>query len=85
MSSGSDAFHGASGELTVCRARGPDPLFDAFSRGGRRRPAIRATTISTAPSRKASGGIDFTIRNGKRWSHVERLPAPGAATAEPDR
>ena len=49
-----DAYHGTGGALTVCRARGTNPLFDAFLEAGAK-PAGPSTTTSTGRSRRVSG------------------------------
>ena len=62
------AYHGTEGELTVCRARGGNPLFEAFVEAGRRRRVIPSTTTSTVPEQEGVGRYDFTIRRGRRCS-----------------
>jgi choline dehydrogenase len=60
-------FHGADGELTVCRARGSNPLMDIFCEAGREAGHPLNDDFNGA-SQEGFGRYDFTIRNGKRWS-----------------
>ena len=61
------AYHGRSGELTVCRARGNNPLFDAFIEAGRQ-AGHPVNDDFNGPEQQGFGRYDFTIRRGKRCS-----------------
>ena len=62
-----DAYHGRAGELTVCRARGTNPLFDAFIEAGRQAGHPVNDDFNGA-EQQGFGRYDFTIRRGKRCS-----------------
>ena len=62
-----DACHGTSGELTVCRARGANPLFDLFIEAGRQ-AGHPVNDDFNGEVQEGCGRYDFTIRRGKRWS-----------------
>ena len=62
-----DAYHGSGGELTVCRARGDNPLFDAFVEAGRE-AGWPANDDFNGAEQEGFGRYDFTIRRGKRCS-----------------
>ena len=62
-----DAFHSDSGELTVCRARGWNPLFDVFCTAGHE-AGLPINDDFNGAEQDGVGRYDFTIRNGKRWS-----------------
>ena len=61
------AYHGRAGELTVCRARGTNPLFDAFIEAGRQ-AGHPVNDDFNGPEQLGFGRYDFTIRRGKRCS-----------------
>ena len=61
------AYHGTGGELTVCRARGANPLFDAFVEAGREAGHSVNDDFNGA-EQLGFGRYDFTIRRGKRCS-----------------
>ena len=61
------AYHNAGGELTVCRARGWNPLLDVFCQAGEE-AGYPANDDFNGPEQDGVGRYDFTIRNGKRWS-----------------
>ena len=61
------AFHGIGGELTVCRARGANPLFDVFVEAGRQAGHPVNDDFNGA-EQQGIGRYDFTIRRGKRCS-----------------
>ena len=61
------AYHGGAGELTVCRARGRNPLFDLFIEAGRQAGHPVNDDFNGAVQ-EGCGRYDFTIRRGKRWS-----------------
>ena len=61
------AYHGRAGELTVCRARGANPLFDAFVEAGRQAGHPVNDDFNGA-EQLGFGRYDFTIRRGKRCS-----------------
>ena len=63
----SGGYHGGSGELTVCRARGTNPLFDHFIEAGREAGHPVNDDFNGA-GQEGCGRYDFTIRRGKRWS-----------------
>ena len=60
-------YHGGSGELTVCRARGTNPLFDRFIEAGRE-AGHPVNDDFNGVVQEGCGRYDFTIRRGKRWS-----------------
>jgi choline dehydrogenase len=60
-------FHNAEGELTVCRARGSNPLMDIFCEAGRQAGYPLNDDFNGA-SQEGFGRYDFTIKKGKRWS-----------------
>lgn len=62
-----DAFHKTDGELTVCRARGSNPLMDIFCEAGSQAGYPLNDDFNGA-SQEGFGRYDFTIRKGKRWS-----------------
>ena len=61
------AYHGTEGELTVCRARSDNPLFDAFVEAGRQ-AGHPVNDDFNGPEQVGFGRYDFTIRRGKRCS-----------------
>ena len=61
------AYHGGKGELTVCRARGANPLFDVFVEAGREAGHPVNDDFNGA-EQLGFGRYDFTIRRGKRCS-----------------
>ena len=62
-----DAYHGTEGELTVCRARGGNPLFDVFLEAGRQ-TGWPVNDDFNGAEQEGFGRYDFTIRRGKRCS-----------------
>lgn len=62
-----DAFHSTDGELTVCRARGHNPLMDVFCEAGLQAGYPENDDFNGA-TQEGFGRYDFTIRKGKRWS-----------------
>ena len=62
-----DAYHGTEGELTVCRARGRNPLFDVFLEAGRQ-TGWPVNDDFNGAEQEGFGRYDFTIRRGKRCS-----------------
>ena len=62
------AYHGTEGELTVCRARGGNPLFDAFVEAGRQAGHPVNDDFNGADEQEGFGRYDFTIRRGRRCS-----------------
>jgi len=60
-------FHGDGGELTVCRARGHNPLMDVFCQAGEEAGYPLNDDFNGA-TQEGFGRYDFTIRRGKRWS-----------------
>ena len=61
------AYHGTGGELTVCRARGANPLFDVFVEAGRQ-AGWPVNDDFNGAEQQGFGRYDFTIRRGKRCS-----------------
>ncbi|UVC09874.1 choline dehydrogenase [Rhizobium sp. TH2] len=61
------AFHNRDGELTVCRARGWNPLMDVFAQAGAEAGYPLNDDFNGA-DQEGFGRFDFTIKNGKRWS-----------------
>ena len=70
-----DAFHGAEGPLTVCRARGRNPLFDMFVEAGRQAGYPLNDDFNGA-EQEGFGRYDFTIRDGKRCSTSKAFLRP---------
>ena len=62
-----DEHHGQDGELTVCRARGSNPLFDVFVEAGQQ-AGYPANDDFNGAEQEGFGRFDFTIKDGKRWS-----------------
>lgn len=62
-----DEFHGKSGELTVCRARSTNVLFDLFVKAGVE-AGYRFNDDFNGAEQEGFGRYDFTIKKGKRWS-----------------
>ncbi len=62
-----DDYHGNDGELTVCRARGDNPLFDALLEAGRE-AGHTVNDDFNGEEQEGFGRYDFTIRRGKRCS-----------------
>ncbi|MGZ9719948.1 GMC family oxidoreductase [Rhizobium miluonense] len=60
-------FHGDGGELTVCRARGHNPLMDVFCEAGQQ-AGYPLNDDFNGETQEGFGRYDFTIRKGKRWS-----------------
>ena len=60
-------YHGGTGELTVCRARGANPLFDTFMEAGRQAGHPVNDDFNGA-EQQGFGRYDFNIRRGKRCS-----------------
>ncbi|MDB5556510.1 MAG: hypothetical protein JWL86_6494 [Rhizobium sp.] len=60
-------FHNSNGELTVCRARGHNPLMDVFCEAGEQAGYPLNDDFNGA-TQEGFGRYDFTIRKGKRWS-----------------
>ena len=61
------AYHNGTGELTVCRARGTNPLYDLFIEAGRQ-AGYPVNDDFNGAEQEGCGRYDFTIRRGKRWS-----------------
>tara|TARA_R110002126_G_scaffold289659_1_gene445138 strand:- start:7958 stop:9586 length:1629 start_codon:yes stop_codon:yes gene_type:complete len=62
-----DDFHNADGELTVCRARGSNPLHEVFIEAGTQAGHPKNDDFN-GEEQEGFGRFDFTIRDGKRWS-----------------
>lgn len=71
-------FHSRDGELTVCRARGSNPLHDVFIAAGAEAGHPVNDDFNGA-EQEGFGRYDFTIRDGKRWSasHAFLRPISG--------
>jgi len=63
----SGAFHNQNGELTVCRARGWNPLLDVFSAAGQQ-AGYPLNDDFNGTDQEGFGRYDFTIARGKRCS-----------------
>jgi choline dehydrogenase len=70
-----DAFHGETGPLTVCRARGKNPLFDVFIEAGRQ-AGYPVNDDFNGAKQEGFGRYDFTIRNGRRCSTSKAFLRP---------
>ena len=70
-----DEFHGRDGELTVCRARGGNPLFETFIEAGRQ-AGYPVNDDFNGARQEGFGRFDFTIRNGRRWSAASAFLRP---------
>jgi choline dehydrogenase len=70
-----DGFHGDSGELTVCRARGRNPLFDIFVAAGVA-AGHRFNDDFNGAEQEGFGRYDFTIRRGRRCSTAKAFLRP---------
>ncbi len=68
-------YHGTGGELTVCRARGTNPLFDAFVQAGRQAGHPLNDDFNGA-EQEGVGRYDFTIRRGRRCSASAAFLSP---------
>jgi choline dehydrogenase len=73
-----DAFHGETGALTVCRARGRNPLFDAFIEAGRQ-AGHKINDDFNGADQEGFGRYDFTIRKGRRCSTSKAFLRPAMA------
>ena len=73
-----DGFHGCSGELTVCRARGTNLLFDVFVKAGTE-AGHPFNDDFNGERQEGFGRYDFTIRDGKRWSTSRAFLYPAMA------
>jgi choline dehydrogenase len=60
-------FHSGDGELTVCRARGWNPLMDVFTEAGQQ-AGYPVNDDFNGATQEGFGRYDFTIKKGKRWS-----------------
>ena len=60
-------YHGSGGELTVCRARGSNPLHEIFINAGVE-AGHPANDDFNGEGQEGFGRFDFTIKDGKRWS-----------------
>jgi choline dehydrogenase len=80
---GADEFHGGDGPLRVSRARGTNPLYDAFLESGVAAGFPRSTDFN-GPAPEGFGRYDFTIAGGERWSSARAFLAPVRARANLD-
>lgn len=62
-----DDFHSREGELTVCRARGKNDLYDVFIAAGSE-AGFEKNDDFNGRNQEGFGRYDFTIKDGKRWS-----------------
>ncbi|OCW56128.1 GMC family oxidoreductase [Hoeflea olei] len=74
---GDTAYHSTKGEMTVCRARSDNPLFDTFIEAGRQ-AGLAFNDDFNGESQDGVGRYDFTIRNGRRWSTASAFLKPAA-------
>ena len=72
-----DRYHGRNGELTVCRARGDNTLFDTFIEAGQQ-AGYPFTDDFNGESQEGFGRYDFTIRHGRRCSAATAFLRPAA-------
>ncbi len=70
-----DAQHGASGPLNVGRARGRNPLAEAFIQAGRQ-AGYPLNDDFNGPNQEGFGYYDFTIKNGKRFGTARAFVRP---------
>ncbi len=75
-----DNFHGKHGELTVCRARGKNELFDVFVKAGVEAGHGFNDDFNGAVQ-EGFGRYDFTIKDGKRWSTSRAFLYPALSRA----
>lgn len=68
-------YHGEDGELTVCRARGNNPLNEIFIEAGEK-AGHRRNDDFNGENQEGFGRFDFTIRNGRRWSTASAFLRP---------
>jgi choline dehydrogenase len=68
-------FHSHDGPLSVCRARGRNPLFDLFVEAGRQ-AGYPVNDDFNGAGQEGFGRYDFTIRNGKRCSTSKAFLRP---------
>lgn len=64
---GDGRYHSTKGELTVCRARSANRLFDTFIEAGKQ-AGLPFNDDFNGEMQEGVGRYDFTIRNGRRWS-----------------
>ena len=69
------AWHGTGGEMTVCRARGANPLFDVFVEAGRQ-AGYPVNDDFNGPAQDGFGRYDFTIERGRRCSAATAFLRP---------
>ncbi len=70
-----DSYHGDRGELTVRRARGENPMFDAYVEAGQQ-AGHEFTDDFNGEQQEGFGRYDFTIENGKRCSSARAFLHP---------
>lgn len=68
-------YHSQQGELTVRRARGANPMFDAYIEAGQQ-AGYPFTDDFNGESQEGFGRYDFTIENGKRCSSARAFLYP---------
>lgn len=71
----SDPYHSEQGELTVRRARGDNPMFDAYIEAGQQ-AGYPFTDDFNGESQEGFGRYDFTIEKGKRCSSARAFLYP---------
>lgn len=74
---GDNEYHSTSGELTVCRARSDNSLFDTFIEAGQQ-AGLPFNDDFNGENQEGVGRYDFTIRNGRRWSTSSAFLKPAA-------
>jgi len=72
---GEGEFHGAGGPLRVSRARGANPLYEAFVAAGMAAGFPRSDDFNGAAP-EGFGRYDFTIAGGERWSAARAFLDP---------
>jgi choline dehydrogenase len=77
---GADDFHGDDGPLRVSRAKGSNPLYDAFIAAGAAAGFARSADFN-GPEPEGFGRYDFTIADGERWSAARAFLDPARPRA----
>ena len=71
----SDQYHAQEGELTVCRSRADNPMYDTFIEAGQQ-AGYPFTDDFNGTQQEGFGRYDFTIRKGKRDSTATAFLKP---------
>ncbi|MBW3095967.1 GMC family oxidoreductase [Pseudohoeflea coraliihabitans] len=74
---GDGAYHSTRGELTVCRARSSNRLFDTFIKAGEQ-AGLPFNDDFNGATQEGVGRYDFTIRKGRRWSTSSAFLKPAS-------